>query len=247
MLVFKNTKWYIYRMSLIIILFLGFGSYFFYDGYIGYPKKQVIYKKYQSIKEAYNKYLLLTQKENSDFDDKWNKYIEDENLPDILKNANYFEEGGISKMWSQYTIKKGWSDKVPKDYTVRQIQEQYFFGCLCSVIGLTILSYFLINLNKKLKLDKNAVILPNGDNVLFKNIYKIDKRKWDKKGLSYIYYNNKSNRKKRGVLDCLRYGEKSSIVLDKIMDNFDGYIIDNKPKDNIEEDIETSDSVNTRK
>ncbi len=50
----KPTMWFIGRAVLMALMFLGFGGYFFYDGAVGYPQKNLEYFMRSAFVEAGN-------------------------------------------------------------------------------------------------------------------------------------------------------------------------------------------------
>ena len=72
---------------------------------------------------------------------------------------------------------------------------------------------------------------------LFASAFRIDRRKWDHKGLAYVYYKDANDREKRAVIDDLIFGGAVK-VLERLEANFKGDVIDLEKKEEPEADDE---------
>lgn len=140
-------------------------------------------------------------------------------------------------MWSDYTAKKKWGDK---DYTGKEmkgqdkINEQLYFG-----IGVSILSLITALLAFRMKgrfmaVDEEAFYAPGNKKIPYSSITKIDKRKWETKGMATLYY-DEGGEKKKAKVDGMIYGQfdkdaegggPAEELFQKILGNFKGEIVE---------------------
>lgn len=201
------TQWYFKRMSLMSLMFVGFGLYFLYDGFIGYPKKNRIFDEHLAFK-ARQEEFAAAREGNPGVE--WESYARGRGWP-------------LEDRWRDYTAKRGWAEKIPeKRYN---INEQFFFGGLCCALGLGILGMMLFNRHRRLTASASAFTTPEGKEVPFSAAFRIDKRKWANKGLAYVHFKDGSGRERRAVIDDLKY-EGADHVLARLMTHFQGEILD---------------------
>ena len=62
-------------------------------------------------------------------------------------------------------------------------------------------------------------------NIPFESIFRIDTRKWAKKGLAYVFYNEDESTKKRAVVDDLKF-PGADMILDRLKSRISGEIIE---------------------
>ena len=213
-------------MSLMTLMFVGFGLYFLYDGFIGYPKKNKIFEEHQRFVE------IQEEKE---------AFLADGNLRADWK-ALATEKGYPEQdEWIDYAATKGWPEEPPEKF--HSTTDQFFFGALCIGIGLAVLGTMMINRSKVLRGDDISFTSPKGERVLFATAYRIDKRKWDNKGLAYVHYREENGKEKRATIDDLKFAGANKI-LDNLMANFDGELVERVstgPNDHAEDDAKAPD------
>lgn len=201
------TKWYFKRMSLMSLMFIGFGLYFFYDGLIGYPKKNRIFLAHEAFEE------VMTQRDEylkTASDSEWADYAAANNLP---------SEG----TWREFAAKQNWPEKPPEK--LHSTTDQFVCGGICVAVGLIILTTMLLNRKRRLTADASSLTTPEGIQVPFASAFRIDKRKWDNKGLCYVFYRTDNGKEKRAVIDDLKFGGATK-VLDRLLSQFEGELIE---------------------
>ncbi|NCF84141.1 MAG: hypothetical protein GWQ08_01215 [Verrucomicrobiaceae bacterium] len=202
------TPWYTKRMSLMTLMFVGFGLYFLYDGFIGYPKKNAIYDEHVKFMEIQDEKAAFLEEGNTSSD--WAKVVVEKGYP---KQDD----------WIDYAADNGWPEEPPeKRYSTT---DQFFFGALCCGIGLAILGTMMLNRGKVLRADGLSFTSPKGERVLFSSAHRIDKRKWDNKGLAYVHYWDEKEKERRAVIDDLKFGGADKI-LDRLLENFEGELVE---------------------
>jgi len=223
------TPWYYRRMGLMAAMFLGMGLYFCYDGRIGYPKENIVAEK----KAWFEKEVM------ADYDVARNKG--EAELNEWLKQAR--ERGFINKpelkqpRWDDYSAPFGWPSE-PTIHSRNEIEQQYYWGSVM-LLGAVIAGILvLINHNKIFVGQEEHMIMPNGKIVSYADVFKVDKRKWDKKGLAHVYYRSEgAGAEHHVVIDDLKF-EGAGKVLDRLLKHFNGELIE-KVDDDVPE-IETN-------
>lgn len=143
-----------------------------------------------------------------------------------LKSA--FEGSSRKRDWAIYgplTERKGWNKGDPKYHSKSEITGQYAFAFGLWAIALGTLIWTLINKNRKLTADSESFTTDTGTKVPFVDVFRIDKRKWDNKGLGYAYYRSEGGAEKRATIDDLKYVGADQI-LDRLMENFEGELVE---------------------
>jgi hypothetical protein len=125
---------------------------------------------------------------------------------------------GTDGAWEELAKSKGWGKEPPhRFYEPGDIYFQYGAGALCSVIGLGTLIYWLTQINRRVKMDDEAVTAACGKRIPFDAIIGVGKKLWDKKGIAKVRY--------------MLAGKQGEFVVDD-------YKFDTKPSRQILEEIE---------
>ncbi|HWB03870.1 MAG TPA: hypothetical protein VG796_12660 [Verrucomicrobiales bacterium] len=121
---------------------------------------------------------------------------------------------------------KGWPEtpNIDKDWNYA-IGEQLVSGILTGVLGVVMLFFYIRTVRGALTADADSFDTVDGQHVPFASAFRIDRRKWDHKGLAYVFYKNDKGEEKRAVIDDLIFGGAVK-VLDRLQANFKGEIID---------------------
>ncbi len=222
------TPWYTKRMSLMTLMLVSFGLYFLYDGFIGYPKKNAIYDKHVKFMKIQEEKAALLEKGNTSSD--WAKVVAEKGYPK-------------QDEWIDYAADNGWDEEPPeKRYSTT---DQFFFGALCCGIGLAILGTMMLNRGKVLRADGLSFTSPKGERVLFSSAHRVDKRKWDNKGLAYVHYRDENEKERRSVIDDLKF-DGAAKILDRLLSNFEGELVERvsteAPAEESSESSESSES-----
>lgn len=209
----RVTPWYLKRMSLMTLMFVGFGLYFLYDGFIGYPKKNAIYR-------AHERFAAI-QEEKKAFLDQGGTQVE---WATVVKEEGYPEQSD----WSDYAAVHGWPAEAPEK--LYSTADQFFFGGLCLAIGLGVLGTLLVNRGRVLRADEDSFYTPKGERVPFTSAYRIDMRKWDNKGLAYVHYRDGKGKERRATIDDLKFAGADEIR-GRLMKNFEGELVERVSND----------------
>jgi len=69
------------------------------------------------------------------------------------------------------------------------------------------------------------VVSEKGLEIAFESIFKIDARKWNKKGLAYLYFKDKNEDAKKLVIDDLKF-KGADLILNRIKEQFTGELLE---------------------
>lgn len=214
-IVCRVTPWYFKRRAMMAGMFFFFGAYFLYDGKIGYPKQVEIAEK----KEWFDKEFLGsfdTAKKNNALD----QWISDAKAKGMPTGVD-----GEPPKWVTYAATQGWPEE-PHHYTEREIAEQFYFGYGCLAAAAVVGIIVLLRKNTVLRGEADHFVTPDGAEVAFADVFRIDKRKWDKQGLAYAWYKpGGEGKERRAVIDDLMY-DGAGRVLDRLLGRFNGELIE---------------------
>lgn len=304
--------WYYRRMLLIVGLMAFGGLWFFYDGQVGWPRKNVAavakgafeaaargddWSVYSSADEKFldaglpdasselrlvrlaheeggklrpwseyilsapgrdgvqriNNINLLEEAYQSGAEGvlTWREYARENEIPASKEEASSgskygkygweaFESAfkGASKKreWAFYGAtsgRKGWLVKDPVYHFSSEIKAQFWIAYILWAMAVVTLFWMTFSGRRRLSADMNSLTTEGGARVLFKSVFEVDTRKWDKKGLAYARYHNEDGAEKRAVIDDLKYKEADKI-LERLLSNFSGRLIE-KVKDEADE------------
>jgi hypothetical protein len=84
----------------------------------------------------------------------------------------------------------------PNLYSEREIAEQFWFGYGCIAGALVVTGVVLLaNRGKVLRGEADHWVTPEGVKIAFADVFRVDKRKWEHKGLAYAWYRTPAARK----------------------------------------------------
>ncbi|MCB1224545.1 MAG: hypothetical protein KDK99_01930 [Verrucomicrobiales bacterium] len=223
----KVTPWYFRRMAMIGGMLLAFGLYFLYDWKIGYPKQNEIADQKDQFDEE-----VLTSWDKAEASGglvQWEKMAREKGWP--------VGESGQRPSWARYAVPKGWPED-PDRHTEREVEDQFYWGMAMLLIAAAVGVMVLLNRKKVLIGRADHLVTPDGRTVRFADVIRVDKRKWDNKGLAYLDYQEKGEGKElRAVIDDLKF-DGAGLVLDRVLAGFKGELIEKVPDP---EDEETAD------
>ncbi len=191
------------------LMFVFFGLYFLYDGFIGYPKKNEQFRSHASYFED-----LETRKA---------AHLEGGGMLTAWEEQTSDEYEAAEEKWKAHATSMGWAEEPPEK--LYSPGEQFFFGALCIAVGLAVLGTMFINRGRSIRADEQGFYTDKGDRILFESAFRIDKRKWDNKGLAYVYHRDSEDKEKRAVIDDLKY-DGADKILTRLLDNFEGELVE---------------------
>lgn len=213
-IVCRVTRWYFRRMGMLAGLFLVFGLVFLYDGVWGYPKSVEIANKEKWFTSEH-----LVSYEAAKREGQLEQWIADAKAKGLPTGSD-----GDPPKWVSYAAQNGWEEK-PKLYTSREIAEQFWFAYGCMAGSLIVGIVLLVNRKKVLAADADSWSTPEGVRIQFADVFRIDKRKWEHKGLAYAWHRDPKGVEKRAVIDDLKFGGADQI-LKRILGRFNGELIE---------------------
>jgi len=155
-----------------------------------------------------------------------------------IKVMKAFDEGGKPREWTLYAEEKDWPEKT-HFYSASDISQQIYFGSACGIGGIAVLIVMLLNRKRAVSADGEAYFPKPNKRVPYEKVFKIDTRKWRRKGLAYAYYKDESGEEKKAVLDDLKY-VGSQEILDRMVGSFEGELIEELVEEDDEEEGEDS-------
>ena len=196
-------------------MFVLFGAYFLYDGMVGYPKEQGI----ASRKEWFDKEFLTT------FDEAKKEGTLEQWTADAKAKGLPTGTDGEPPKWVSYAALHGWPES-PHNFSQHEIDVQFYcaYGCFFGflIVGVIV----LLRKNTVLRAEADHLVTPGGVKVAFADVFRVDKRKWDKQALAYAWYKPGGEGKEtRAVIDDLMY-DGAGKVLDRLLSRFNGELIE---------------------
>lgn len=213
-IVCRVTRWYFRRMGMLAGLLLAFGLAFLYDGTTGYPKSVELAKKKEQFINEFLPSFDVAKKEGT-----MEKWLADARAAGMPTGVD-----GEPPKWVSYAAANNWEED-PKMYSDREIAEQFWFaGGL--IAGAMFVGMLLIwNRGKVLLGNDDHWVTPEGEMIPYASVFRVDKRKWDNKGLAYAWHRSTGSKEKRAVIDDLKFAGADK-VLERILNRFSGELIE---------------------
>ena len=163
------------KFLFISLACLGFSLWCFYDALVVYPAEQQRAFAYEKISEE------LTEK-------------------DQVEN--------ISATWRAYAEQQNWDSERPEK-TAKEVGEdvgkQYFMVVICTLFGVPCFIKWMRGRGTWIEGDEVLIRNSRGQEVPVADITKIDKRKWEKKGIAYVHHSRDGKKQKPFVMDDFKY------------------------------------------
>lgn len=217
-LVCRVTPWYYRRMGLAAGMCLLFALYFLYDWKIGYPKAN-----FYADKQDWFEKVLLPSYDAAKAEgrlDQWRERARAEGWPT--------GQNGEPPKWLLYSAMNGWPEK-PKRHTQKEVDEQLWWGLGTGAVALALLLVLLANRRKTLRGGRDHFVTPAGETVRFADVFRVDKRPWEQKGLAYVWHRPGGARERKAVIDDLKFGGAHRI-LERLLAGFQGELVEKLPE-----------------
>jgi hypothetical protein len=121
-----------------------------------------------------------------------------------------FADRNDSAGWTRYAQEHHWDVKPPeKLYTDAALRGQFYFGSVCTALGIIALAYWWRQLGRTIRLDDEAVFSPGGERIPFSAITGLGLKQWDAKGLARVRY-DVGGRSSEFTIDDYKYDAESS-------------------------------------
>ena len=125
---------------------------------------------------------------------------------DFERAYTYWQESTASKnyegmersKWREITAEKGWPTEAPKkpDEIKKSINQQYMMAICCIVIGIPCLLLWFKSRGSWVEGDGQTLTTHKGLSIPYSSIKKLNKTKWEKKGITIIHYDSQGSAKK---------------------------------------------------
>lgn len=265
----RPTKWFLWRAVAMLVLFGVFAVLFFKDWKVGYPQKNVEFYTHQAFEEAKAAFQEAELKGQTaevweEFAGAQKIYPEEEGIlptgvdagalwPDVLVGfeayKKVYDEGkekAAPPGWLEYSHAQGWDSEAPESGNdAEKIRTQLYFGIGSAVLTVFAAFYLLRTGRRSMMVDDDAYFAPGGVRIPFEKIQRIDKRKWETKGLAYLSYEGEGGRMEKAKVDGMVYGQfreedgaPAEALFQKILKNFKGELIELEPEEEDEEEVE---------
>ena len=160
-------------------------------------------------------------------------------------------QNGAVDLWKGYTASrkevegKAWDiDPGEEPLKASKIRDQFIALAVCVVLMLVTLFFLVRTMRRSITADHEALHTQDGRRIAYTDMTRVDKRKWDNKGLALIYYQDGGEEKKAKV-DGMVYGQfkeedgaPAEKLFSRIMENFKGEVIEYLSEDS--EDDQTA-------
>jgi hypothetical protein len=118
-------------------------------------------------------------------------------------------EEGRQNDWDEFAAAKGWSASPPPEPKSEEdfrtsVGMQYAMAILTAVIGLPMLLLALKSYGNWVESTDTGITSSWGESFNFDQVLQVDKKKWPKKGIAKVTYQD-GNRKHRFVFDDFKY------------------------------------------
>ena len=193
------SKKQLMRLSFLTLFTTVFTIWFLYDGLVGWPAQRARWQEpwdaFQEIQEEY--------KDSVGGREAWTDIVVEKVEAGEWDVAELLEDAGGGRMLAKNPVE-------PKSEA--DITGQYFWAALPAPFAVYFLITLLRTLGRTMEADEEGITASWGPRVEYAAITKIDKKRWDKKGICRLHYQAEG-------------GEKTFIV--------DDYIFERPPTDEI--------------
>ncbi len=206
------TPWYYKRMAMMGGLLAIFALWFYKDGQWTWPEERrqaEVMTDFRRLRDDYDK----AKAEN-----RLAAWTEETKAKGFPLNP----EGMLIKS-ATFAADKGWPED-PKLRTSDEIHQQFYYAAGAGIGALIVAALVLLSRKKQLVGESDHFITPEGVTVPFVDIFRVDKRKWDDKGLAYVFY-RVGTAERKATIDDLKY-EGAVYVLDRVLASFSGELIE---------------------
>ncbi len=273
-IVCKPSKWFKTRAIAVAAMLTFFSLWFFKDGYWGYREKNVAFVTnllFSDKGEKFPESLDFAVAASNEFNkekytaETWAAFASEQIIPapedkslmprdydysqkwpeEIVNGYNELKEDKPYKLWEAYSSRTSLPIKPSEEiYDAGTIREQFIVCGICVALLLFAIFICLRIMGRTMKVTPTGYSPPGGDEIPFTAMRKLDKRKWDGKGLAMIHYEEDGEIKKAKI-DGMVYGQfqeedgaPAEALFTQIMENFKGEVIEFVSDDDEDEDDE---------
>ena len=196
------APWFFRRMGMLTLLAAGLAFYFFYDGAIGYPKKNF-------NADLFEAFMAGRSAESWDVDRGGENLYTEEQIGE-LKKAN--QSGSDGATWAVFAAKRFLPEKAPKRYTGAEIRQQFQFAILLGMIAVGVVISLFLQRKKSFRCDRETIITPRRREIPFSAVSRLDLRKWDR-GIARLTVRDGSEGRESAIkMDGYKYAGTEQIL-----------------------------------
>lgn len=116
---------------------------------------------------------------------------------------------GREKEWDEYAIERGWSNSIPEQPKPEEeyhssLYMQYSMAVITALIGVPMLVMALRSRGTWVESTDDGITSSWGQGFDFDQVLLVDKKRWQKKGIAKVYYQD-ADQKRRFVLDDFKF------------------------------------------
>ena len=151
---------------------------------------------------------------------------------DPIHDSDQSEDAKM-KQWEEKASENGWNPKRPKkEYTVKSrtdfITFNYALMALCGLIALPCLLWCLKTKGTWIASTEDGLRNSAGQQLTLDQITKVDKAKWDKKGIAIVHYTDDSGGDRTFLIDDLKFERApTDDIIAWVEDNIDTKLVVN--------------------
>ena len=217
----RITSRYYWRMICFALAFLGAAIWFGVHAYFVFPKDNDTARKHawfeDKIQSTYYHHVVAGRLEE------WYSTAEIRGWP-AGKHGQHPE-------WEAFAAENGLPLVPPRYRSEAQIRA-YHYSMLGSFLGMVIIGFITFSHGRMpLVADGKSFTTPNGVEIPFSSVRKVDRHLWKRQKLAGITYENQNGNLRKTEIDGLKFIEAEQI-LDRIIANFDGELIEADPGEN---------------
>ena len=252
-LVLKPTPWFLFRAVAMLLMFGVFAAMFYKDGSRGYQEKNLVWYLAEAFKTARADFKKEPYNSSPA---EWKEHAskqtvplpEDSGLlppgterpmpwPSVLQDYDRMRESmplEESKLFNEYRAEKSIDTEVPEHaFSAREIFEQWVIFWFCLALALGTLVVLLRTARRKIAVDDEALYPSDGGRVPLQDLVRMDLRKWENKGLAYLWAAQPDGGERKIRIDGFVYGgfkkeqgEPAETLLKRIRGNFQGEVLE---------------------
>jgi len=181
------------RMLFMLFMVSGIAAWFLYDGYVVWPAEAERHAEFVAIEAQLVESGKIEAVEHKAHGEELNHYLRIE--------------------WERHAKQAGYKRKIPKERTNASISEQRTIGWVVMSGSALFGLWVLWNHQLRIQTEGDVVIGTGGQRVELDSIMKIDRSKWESKGIAYAIYED-SGKQQRLCLDDHKFAGCKAIIVE---------------------------------
>jgi hypothetical protein len=181
------------RMLFMFFMVSCIAAWFLYDGYVVWPNEAERHVEFVEIEDG---------------------LIEAGKIEAVEHKAHGAEVNTALRLaWERHAKEAGYKRDIPKERTDASIREQRMIGWVMMTGSMMFGLWVLWNHKLRVRAEGDVVIGTSGKRVELDSIVKIDRKKWDSKGIAYAIY-EVDGKQRRLTLDDHKFKGCEAIVIE---------------------------------